>query len=179
MEFVATSMPGIAELLADELSSLGISVTETGRAHVAFTGGTADALRVCLWSRLAERVLLSLATLGVTPDIAPEKLAASQDWLALVGNDAPLHIHLEHGAGVRGLFRRCHRSSRYPGMPVAVAVSEPGWTPTKRTCGWIWPVIRCTGAVTGWPGGGRPCVKPWLQPCCGPPVGAGAIIRRR
>ena len=48
MEFVATSMPGIAELLADELSSLGISVTETGRAHVAFSGGTADALRVCL-----------------------------------------------------------------------------------------------------------------------------------
>ena len=102
MEFVATSMPGIAELLADELSSLGISVTETGRAHVAFSGGTADALRVCLWSRLAERVLLSLGTLGVSPDIAPEKLAASQDWLALVGNDAPLHIHLEHGVGVRG-----------------------------------------------------------------------------
>ena len=102
MEFVATSMPGIAELLADELSSLGISVTETGRAHVAFSGGTADALRVCLWSRLAERVLLSLGTLGVSPDIAPEKLAASQDWLVLVGNDAPLHIHLEHGVGVRG-----------------------------------------------------------------------------
>ncbi|MED5387653.1 MAG: bifunctional 23S rRNA (guanine(2069)-N(7))-methyltransferase RlmK/23S rRNA (guanine(2445)-N(2))-methyltransferase RlmL [Pseudomonadota bacterium] len=102
MEFVATSMPGLAELLADELSSLGISVTETGRAHVVFSGGTADALKVCLWSRLAERVLLPLATLGVTPDIAPEKLAASQDWLALVGNDAPLHIHLEHGAGVRG-----------------------------------------------------------------------------
>ncbi|MED5240293.1 MAG: bifunctional 23S rRNA (guanine(2069)-N(7))-methyltransferase RlmK/23S rRNA (guanine(2445)-N(2))-methyltransferase RlmL [Pseudomonadota bacterium] len=102
MEFVATSMPGIAPLLADELSALGITVTETGKAHVEFSGGTADALRVCLWSRLAERVLLPLATLGVTPDIAPEKLAASQDWLSLVGNGAPIHVNVEHGAGVRG-----------------------------------------------------------------------------
>ncbi|MCG8391637.1 MAG: bifunctional 23S rRNA (guanine(2069)-N(7))-methyltransferase RlmK/23S rRNA (guanine(2445)-N(2))-methyltransferase RlmL [Pseudomonadales bacterium] len=102
MEFVATSMPGLAELLADELTSLGISVTETGRAHVSFSGGSADALKVCLWSRLSERVLMSLATLGLTPDIAPEKLARSQDWRALVANDAPVHIHVEHGAGVRG-----------------------------------------------------------------------------
>ena len=102
MEFVATCMPGLADLLSDELSSLGISVTEAGRAHVSFSGGSADALKVCLWSRLSERVLLHLATLGVTPDIAPEKLAASQDWLSLVANDAPVHVHIEHGAEVRG-----------------------------------------------------------------------------
>jgi len=102
MEFVATSMPGLADLLSDELSSLGISVTEAGRAHVSFSGGSADALKVCLWSRLSERVLLHLATLGVTPDIAPEKLAGSQDWLSLVGNNAPVHVHIEHGAEVRG-----------------------------------------------------------------------------
>lgn len=102
MEFVATCMPGLADLLSDELSSLGITVTAPGRAHVSFQGGSADALKVCLWSRLAERVLLPLATLGVTPDIAPEKLARSQDWPALVGNDAPIHVHLEHGPGVRG-----------------------------------------------------------------------------
>ncbi len=102
MEFVATSMPGLAPLLAEELSHLGMPVTETGKAHVVFSGGSADALTVCLWSRLAERVLLPLATLQLTPDIAPEKLAASQDWRALVGNDAPLHVHVEHGLGVRG-----------------------------------------------------------------------------
>ena len=48
MEFVATCMPGLADLLSDELSSLGISVTEAGRAHVSFSGGSADALKVCL-----------------------------------------------------------------------------------------------------------------------------------
>lgn len=102
MEFVATSMPGLADLLSDELGSLGIGVTENGKAHVSFSGGIADALRVCLWSRLAERVLLPLKTLATTPDQAPQALAASQDWQALIAQDAPVHVQMEHAPGVRG-----------------------------------------------------------------------------
>lgn len=102
MKFVATSLPGLAGLLSDELRSLGVAVMEEGKAHVVFEGGSAEALKVCLWSRIAERVLLPLATIKVGPRGAAEALAASQDWLALVANGATLHVHLEHAKGVRG-----------------------------------------------------------------------------
>ena len=133
MEFVATCMPGLADLLSDELSSLGISVTEAGRAHVSFSGGSADALKVCLWSRLSERVLLHLATLGVTPDIAPEKLAASQDWLSLVANDTCILSTVRKCVAITGsvpsvLSRRCPSSLRFPGSRRVAAASVPAWT---------------------------------------------------
>ena len=35
MDFVITCLPGLGPLLADELTELGISVTDPGNAHVA------------------------------------------------------------------------------------------------------------------------------------------------
>lgn len=102
MEFVITCLPGLGPLLADELTELGISVTDPGNAHVGIEGLQQDALRACLWSRLAERVLVPLAELDVTPDQAPERLAAAVDWRALVPPGVDLHLSLDHGKGVRG-----------------------------------------------------------------------------
>ncbi|CUR48577.1 23S rRNA (guanine-N-2-)-methyltransferase rlmL [Alloalcanivorax xenomutans] len=102
MEFVTTCLPGLAPLLAEELVELGISVTETGNAYVIIDGRQEDGLRVCLWSRLAERVLLPLVTLEISAEEAPEALAAALDWPALVAAGAPLFLNLEHGKGVRG-----------------------------------------------------------------------------
>ncbi|UWN51813.1 Ribosomal RNA large subunit methyltransferase K/L [Alcanivorax sp. ALC70] len=65
MQFIITCLPGLAPLLADELTELGMSVTDRGNAHVAVEGRQQDGLRACLWSRLAERVLLPLAELEV------------------------------------------------------------------------------------------------------------------
>ncbi|MDH3514954.1 MAG: bifunctional 23S rRNA (guanine(2069)-N(7))-methyltransferase RlmK/23S rRNA (guanine(2445)-N(2))-methyltransferase RlmL, partial [Gammaproteobacteria bacterium] len=69
--FFATCPKGIEPLLADELRALGaVSVKET-RAGVAFEGPLATGYRACLWSRLANRVLLPLESF---PAPTPEAL---------------------------------------------------------------------------------------------------------
>ncbi len=102
MQFIITCLPGLAPLLADELTELGMSVTDRGNAHVAVEGRQQDGLRACLWSRLAERGLLPLAELEVAPEEAPEKLAEAVDWRALVPTGGAVHLSLDHGKGVRG-----------------------------------------------------------------------------
>src|SRR5579883_24757 len=49
-------------LLATELRALGAGSVEERRAGCAFEGPLAVAYRACLWSRVASRVLLPLAT---------------------------------------------------------------------------------------------------------------------
>lgn len=49
-------------LLADELQSLGMQEIKLTRAGVTFHGQLLDAYRACLWSRIANRILLPLAT---------------------------------------------------------------------------------------------------------------------
>jgi 23S rRNA (guanine2445-N2)-methyltransferase / 23S rRNA (guanine2069-N7)-methyltransferase len=56
----ATSPRGLEELLAAELTALGAGEVRLQPGGVAFTGSLALAYRVCLWSRLASRVLLEL-----------------------------------------------------------------------------------------------------------------------
>ncbi|MEY3219755.1 MAG: bifunctional rRNA ((2069)-N(7))-methyltransferase RlmK/23S rRNA [Pseudomonadota bacterium] len=60
MNFFATAPKGIADLLADELRRLGCDDLKISPSGVAFEGSLAQAYRVCLWSRLANRVLLIL-----------------------------------------------------------------------------------------------------------------------
>jgi 23S rRNA (guanine2445-N2)-methyltransferase / 23S rRNA (guanine2069-N7)-methyltransferase len=57
----ATCPKGIESLLADELRVLGAESVKETRAGVAFESALATAYRACLWSRLASRVLLTLA----------------------------------------------------------------------------------------------------------------------
>ncbi len=59
-QFFATTPKNMESLLADELRGLGAEdVTET-RAGANFTGTLAIAYKICLWSRIANRVLLVL-----------------------------------------------------------------------------------------------------------------------
>ncbi len=58
MEFIATCPRGFEGLLAAELEELRVRKTRPLRGQVAFLGSLKDAYRVCLWSRLASRVLL-------------------------------------------------------------------------------------------------------------------------
>jgi 23S rRNA (guanine2445-N2)-methyltransferase / 23S rRNA (guanine2069-N7)-methyltransferase len=81
-EFFATAPRGIEPLLVDELRALGADGARETRAGVAFTGDLAVAYRACLWSRLANRVLLVLARF---PAPTPEALyagVAAIDWSA-------------------------------------------------------------------------------------------------
>ena len=51
---------GLEGLLADELADFGAEVTGTTVAGVHAQADTAMAYRICLWSRLANRVVLCL-----------------------------------------------------------------------------------------------------------------------
>lgn len=54
-------------LLAEELRALGLSDVQVARAGVAFRGPLESGYRACLWSRVANRVLLPLKTFAA-PD---------------------------------------------------------------------------------------------------------------
>jgi len=69
--FFATTAKGMESLLADEVVSLGGSSVTSSRAGVSFEGSLEVAYRICLWSRIANRVLLPLKTF---PAPNPEKL---------------------------------------------------------------------------------------------------------
>jgi len=60
--FFATTAKGMEELLAAELRELGARDVAARRAGAAFAGTIEVAYRACLWSRVANRILLPLAT---------------------------------------------------------------------------------------------------------------------
>ncbi len=81
MNFFVTCPRGIEGLLLDELKMLGMASVKETQAGVHFDGELIDAYRVCLWSRLANRVLLPLQVVAV--NTADELYAAVQQvpWL--------------------------------------------------------------------------------------------------
>ena len=60
MNFFLTCPKGVELLLEEELQALNISETKQTVAGVYFQGELEDAYRVCMWSRLANRVLMNL-----------------------------------------------------------------------------------------------------------------------
>ncbi len=86
LDFFATCPKGIELLLADELRSLGAEAVRETRAGVSFAGTLATAYRACLWSRLANRVLLPLARV---PASSPEALYAGVQTIAWQDHLAP------------------------------------------------------------------------------------------
>ena len=83
--FFATASAGTEDLLADELQTLELRGVRVGRGGVRFTGDIGDAMRACLWSRIAMRVLLPLA------DFA----AADADALYAGARDVPWEEYLD------------------------------------------------------------------------------------
>jgi len=90
--FFATVPRGMESLLAGELRSLGAEHVKQARAGVSFRGTLETAYRVCLWSRLAGRVLLPLAT---GPAADGDQLYATTsrvDWDTHLGVDGTLAV---------------------------------------------------------------------------------------
>ncbi len=83
---------GAADLAAAELESFGASDTKASRGGVACAGTLEHAYRACLWSRVANRVLLPMAEF---PAATPEALydgARGVDWSAHLGADGTLAV---------------------------------------------------------------------------------------
>ena len=58
--FIATCPKGLEQLLASEISALGAELNRETVGAMSFSADVATAYRICLWSRLANRVLLVL-----------------------------------------------------------------------------------------------------------------------
>ncbi len=74
LSFFAACPRHVPDLLASELRDLGLAVTREFPAGVAFSGSLRDGYRACLASRLASRVLLTLAPV---PLESPEAMYAA------------------------------------------------------------------------------------------------------
>ncbi|KPK17859.1 MAG: hypothetical protein AMJ62_00220 [Myxococcales bacterium SG8_38] len=70
MRWVLPCPKGCEEVLADEVRALGMEVTEVRPTSVAVLASLRGGYRLCLWSRVASRVLLSLAEIEAKDDAA-------------------------------------------------------------------------------------------------------------
>ncbi len=90
--FFATAPMGMELLLADELRGLGADDVKDGRAGASFSADLETAYRVCLWSRLANRILLKMGTFNAE---SPEQLyegISEIDWAVMMLPDASLAV---------------------------------------------------------------------------------------
>ena len=78
--FFATTAKGMEELLAAELREIGAQGVCVGRAGVEFEGSLEAAYRACLWSRVANRILLPLASFSAPSPQALYEGVGSIRW---------------------------------------------------------------------------------------------------
>ncbi|MEE3095429.1 MAG: bifunctional 23S rRNA (guanine(2069)-N(7))-methyltransferase RlmK/23S rRNA (guanine(2445)-N(2))-methyltransferase RlmL, partial [Pseudomonadota bacterium] len=80
LSFLATCPVGLGTLLVDELAELGATEVRETPAGVFFSGPLAVAYRACLWSRLANRILLKLSETAVASTDDVYVAARSLRW---------------------------------------------------------------------------------------------------
>ncbi|MFC7160023.1 THUMP domain-containing protein [Pseudidiomarina halophila] len=109
LQLFATCAKGLEPLLFDELHSLGIDDVQQTLAGCRFSCDLEGAYRVCLWSRLASRVLLQLGQCPVGSDLAavsaevaatpwPEHMTAEQSFVVdFTGQNQQIR-HTQFGA---------------------------------------------------------------------------------
>lgn len=90
--FFATTAKGLEAVLAAELRELGAGNVEETRAGVWFTGSLETAYRACLWSRVASRVLLPLASFPAATAADLYHGVRSIDWLEHLGPEQTLAV---------------------------------------------------------------------------------------
>ena len=79
-KFTVTAARGMLPILAKELKDLGISHSKQDQGNIRFTGTLEDAYRVCLWSRVAIRVLLPIAHFSAETDDALYQGVKNIEW---------------------------------------------------------------------------------------------------
>ena len=100
-----TVPPGTASLLADELRQLGADPVATVDAGCAVDADWSLAARICLWSRIANRVLLPIQRAPVADTDALYALARTIDWPEWFDVDRSFAIQV---AGTHATIRHSH-----------------------------------------------------------------------
>ena len=90
--FFATAPKGMTDLLARELSQIGaVQATET-RGGAYFNGDLETAYRACLWSRLANRILLPLAEFQASSSDTLYEGVKSINWSEHLGPELTIAV---------------------------------------------------------------------------------------
>lgn len=92
LNYFATCAKGLEPLLFDELQALGASDVKQTLAGCHFRGEQQTGYRVCLWSRLASRVLLQLDKQAVTNRDELLQAATDIDWPSLFSERATFAV---------------------------------------------------------------------------------------
>ncbi|WP_445366180.1 bifunctional 23S rRNA (guanine(2069)-N(7))-methyltransferase RlmK/23S rRNA (guanine(2445)-N(2))-methyltransferase RlmL [Microbulbifer sp. ANSA001] len=79
-QFTATCPKGLESLLVGELRTLGADIRREQPAAVHFSGSLEVAYRCCLWSRLANRILLQLEQVRISSADDLYRAVAAQPW---------------------------------------------------------------------------------------------------
>ena len=80
LPFFITCPKGLVELLADEVSGLGAAVTRRSPAGIWVEAHWRTAMRICLWSRLASRVIRHLGRFDAAYAEDLKQASASLSW---------------------------------------------------------------------------------------------------
>jgi len=78
--FFATTPRGMEPLLVAELNDFGAQQVSSGSAGVSFTGDLQVAYRACLWSRVANRILLGLGEFPAPDEQSLYNCVGALDW---------------------------------------------------------------------------------------------------
>lgn len=93
---------GLEQLLLEEAQSLGLLEAKMGIAYVKGLATQKTAYRLCLWSRLASRVLLNVVEASVDSPEAIYQVVRSVDWTAHLSVDATFAVRFNGtGQGIR------------------------------------------------------------------------------
>ncbi|RUO25706.1 bifunctional 23S rRNA (guanine(2069)-N(7))-methyltransferase RlmK/23S rRNA (guanine(2445)-N(2))-methyltransferase RlmL [Aliidiomarina minuta] len=92
LNFFATCAKGLEPLLFEELLSLGAEDVKQTNAGCYFKGDQLTGYRMCLWSRLASRILMHLDKLPVTNRDELLQASTDIDWPLLFSEQATIAI---------------------------------------------------------------------------------------
>jgi len=116
-DFFATSARNLGSLLADEIRGLGLADATETRGGVRFNGSLSDAYRVCLWSRVANRVLMPISRMEAE---SPDDLyggALATRWESHLTPDGTFAVRLDgSGTGIQ--------DSRFGALKVKDAIAD-------------------------------------------------------
>lgn len=100
-ELILTCPKGLESLLLEEATALGLEDAREQTAAVRGFGPMEVAYRLCLWSRLANRVLLLLQRFAVTDAQTLYDGVHALDWAEHLASDGSLAVEFSgHGSGI-------------------------------------------------------------------------------
>ena len=117
LEFFASCLVGLEQLLADELKAFGIKRVRPLGGGVAFFCGPVPAYRACLWSRLAARIMLVVGRVDARDADSLYAGANRLAWEDAIAGDATIAVRA-HGAN------EALRNTRFTAFKVKDAVVD-------------------------------------------------------